>query len=168
MMAFNAEAPNSESRPERTVRGAPRPAIFLDGLLMRANSRILVIDGDERMLAAIRHLLVGARYDVAIAASGDDGLAELLGGHVDLVLCDGATAEKNHPSTLRGLKAIAPAVPLIVMGNGPADGGILSADIDDAGAALAVDARVIEKPFRGSNLVALIYDCLAHRSVSVH
>src|SRR5262245_56399316 len=51
MMAFNAEAPNSESRPERTVRGAPRPAIFLDGLLMRANSRILVIDGDERMLA---------------------------------------------------------------------------------------------------------------------
>ena len=38
---------------------------------MRAKSRILVIDGDERMLAAVRSFLIGARYDVAVAASGN-------------------------------------------------------------------------------------------------
>ena len=44
---------------------------------MNAKARILVIDDDELVLATIRIMLTRARYDVALAASGDDGIAQL-------------------------------------------------------------------------------------------
>jgi len=136
---------------------------------MNAKARILVIDDDELVLATIRIMLTRARYDVALAASGDDGIAQLFHRHIDLVLCDIATAEKDDHYTLRGLKALAPATPVIMMTSGPADARMIDRrGLDRRGVTLAVGARMIEKPFLGSNLVALIYDCLAHRSTRIH
>ncbi len=137
---------------------------------MSAKARILIIDDDELVLATIKTMLTRARYDVALAASGDDGIAQLLQGSFDLVLCDVAMPEKDGLATLRSLKAIAPTVPVIMMASGPAEEtAIDEIGLDYLGATLALGgARVIEKPFLGSNLVALIYDCLAHRSAQIH
>lgn len=136
---------------------------------MNDKANILVIDDDELVLATIGTMLTRARYDVTLAANGDDGIAQLYHQHVDLVLCDIAMAEKDDLYTLRGLKALAPATPVIMMMSRPAeDRTIDRLGLDYLGATLAIGARVIEKPFLGSDLVALVYDCLAHRSTRVH
>jgi CheY-like chemotaxis protein len=111
-------------------------------------------------LAAIRSLLVGACYDVATAESGDDAILELLNGQFELILCD----EKDILSTVRRFQAIAPAVPVIVMARGPTDGHGSGGDYPGA----ALDIKLIEKPFRGSSLVTMVYDSLARRSVRLH
>jgi DNA-binding NtrC family response regulator len=136
---------------------------------MNQKAKILVIDDDELVLATVRTMLMRARYDVALASSGHDGITQLLGGRFDLVLCDIVMAAKDGLSTLRGLKAVGPAVPVIMMVGGTVDeGAVRESGMDYLGATLAIGAGVIEKPFHGSNLVALVYDCLAHRSVSMH
>jgi CheY-like chemotaxis protein len=136
---------------------------------MNAKARILVIDDDELVLATIKTVLTRARYDVALAAGGDEGIAQLLHKHFDLVLCDIAMPEKDGLATLRALKAVAPTIPFVMMASGPPDNATIDASLDYLGTALATGgARVIEKPFCGSNLVALIYDYLAYRSIRIH
>ena len=137
---------------------------------MQAKARILVIDDDELVLATIKTMLTRARYDVALAASGDEGIAQLLHKHFDLVLCDIVMPQKDGLATLRGLKALAPTIPVVMMASGPAgETTIDESNLGYLGATLALGgARVIEKPFRGSNLVAVIYDCLAYRSIQIH
>lgn len=49
--------------------------------------RILVIDDDPLVARAARRALE-ACYDIVVANSGDDGLAELAAASFDLVLCD--------------------------------------------------------------------------------
>jgi CheY-like chemotaxis protein len=137
---------------------------------MDAKARILVIDDDELVLATIKTMLTRAHYDVALAASGDEGIAQLLHKHFDLVLCDVVMPGKDGPATLRSLKAIAPTIPVVMMASGPANEvAIEETGLDYLGATLALGgARVIEKPFHGSELVAVIYGCLAYRSIRIH
>jgi CheY-like chemotaxis protein len=137
---------------------------------MDAKARILVIDDDELVLATIKTMLTRARYEVALATSCDDGLAELLRGAFDLVLCDIAMPEKDGLAALRGLKALAPTIPVVMMASAPAyETAVDETGLDYLDATLALGgARVIEKPFLGSQLVALIYDYLAHRSARIH
>jgi len=143
---------------------------FLRAALMSSEPRILVIDDDETALATINAVLTRARYNVALAESGDDGIAQLLSKEFDLVVCDVAMPEKDGFATLRILKAIAPTVPVVMMAGDSADGfAFADDDLEYFETTLARgDAEIIAKPLSGSNLVALIYDCLAHRSAGIH
>jgi CheY-like chemotaxis protein len=136
---------------------------------MNAKAKILVIDDDELVLATIKSILMRARYDVALASDGNEGIAHLLHGHFDLVLCDMVMPEEDGLDTLIGLKALAPAIPVIMMASGPTSQGAFDeTGLGYLGTALAVGAAVIEKPFCGASLVAKIYDCLVHRSAHIH
>ena len=68
---------------------------------MNTKPRILVIVDDEYALAGINLVLTRARYNVDLAASGDDGIAQLLHKQFDLVVCDVAMPEKDGLATLR-------------------------------------------------------------------
>jgi CheY-like chemotaxis protein len=138
--------------------------------LVSTKPRILVIDDDESALATINAVLTQARYNVALADSGDDGIRQLLSKQFDLVMCDVAMPEKDGFATLRILKAIAPTVPVVMMAGDSADGfAFADANLEYFETTLARgDAEIITKPLSGSNLVALIYDCLAHRSAEIH
>ena len=74
---------------------------------MHTKIRVLVIDDDELALAAIKSVLTRARYDVAVAHSGDEGMAQLLRESFDVVVCNIVTPEKRGLTTLRSLKALA-------------------------------------------------------------
>jgi len=63
------------------------------------------------------------------------------------------TAEEDDLSPPKGLTAIAPAVPVIMMTTAQANQGVFSTDDDDSEAALAVGAGAIERRFRGSHLI---------------
>jgi CheY-like chemotaxis protein len=143
---------------------------FLWAALVSSKPRILVIDDDESALATINAVLTRARYSVALADSGDAGIAQLLSKQFDLVVCDVAMPEKDGFATLRILKAIAPRVPVVMMAGDSADGfAFADDDLEYFETTLARgDAEIIAKPLSGSNLVALIYDCLAHRSAEIH
>jgi CheY-like chemotaxis protein len=143
---------------------------FLRAAHMSSKPRILVIDDDESARATIDAVLTRARYNVALAESGDEGIAQLQSKEFDLVVCDVAMPEKDGFATLRILKAIAPTVPVVMMAGDSADGfAFADDDLDYFETTLARgDAEIIAKPLLGSNLVALIYDCLAHRSAEIH
>ena len=72
---------------------------------MSSKPRILVIDDDESALATINAVLTRARYNVALAESGADGIAQLLSKEFDLVVCDVAMPERNGFATLRAKSA---------------------------------------------------------------
>lgn len=86
------------------------------------------------------------------------------------MVCDVAMPEKDGFATLRVLEAIAPRVPVVMMAGDSADGfAFADDDLEYFETTLARgDAEIIAKPLLGSNLVALIYDCLAHRSAEIH
>ena len=115
-------------------------------------------------------MLTRARYNVDLAASGDDGIAQLLRKQFDLVVCDVAMPEKDGLATLRSLKAIAPTIPVVMLASDSGDDiAFDKADLEHFETTLVLGgARIIAKPLSGTSLVALIYDYLAHRSTSIH
>ena len=130
---------------------------------MHTKIRVLVINDDELALTAIKRMLTRARYDVAVAHSGGEGFAHLLNGSFDVAVC-------SCLATLRGVKALAPTLPVVMVMTSPiTEAAIDESCFDYLGATLELDgAKVIEKPFDGSELVALIYGCVAHRSAAIH
>ncbi|MFK2911437.1 HD domain-containing phosphohydrolase [Pseudomonas sp. 3HC3] len=73
---------------------------------------VLLVDDEESILSSLRRLLRGQPYDVKLATSGEQALAQMAEGPVDLVMSDarmpgmdGATLlaqiNQHHPSTVR-------------------------------------------------------------------
>lgn len=137
---------------------------------MHTKIRVLVIDPDELVLAAIKIILTRARYDVAVAHNRVEGLAQLLHESFDVVVCNIGRPEKNSLTTLRGLKALAPTTPVVMIASSPiTETAIDKSSFDYLSATIEIDgAKVIEKPFNGPDLVAMIYGCVAQRSARVH
>ena len=63
------------------------------------------------------------------------------------------TAEEDDLSSLTGLTATAPAVPVIMMTTAQANEGVFSTVDDDSEAAPSVGAGAIERRFHGSHLI---------------
>ncbi|EFF7470652.1 sigma-54-dependent response regulator transcription factor ZraR [Escherichia coli] len=75
------------------------------------NIDILVVDDDISHCTILQALLRGWGYNVALANSGRQALEQVF----DLVLCDVRMAEMDGIATLKEIKALNPAIPVLIM-----------------------------------------------------
>ena len=126
--------------------------------------RILVIDDDDMVRSTIKAILERAGHDVTLAVDGEDGLSQFQRQSCDLVVCDIFMPNKEGIATLRELRNIDAAIPVITMTGGSPSTGRAgpSAHADYLTMSTLLGAtRTIHKPFRASELIALVQECLA-------
>lgn len=124
-------------------------------------ARILVIDDDELVRGTVRVMLESDGHAVALAVDGEDGLRQFQSGTFDLVLCDVFMPQKEGLETVREIRQISAATPIISMtGSVPAkQGSQLDPDFLRMSSLLGA-TRTIAKPFRPNELLALVRECL--------
>lgn len=83
--------------------------------MIRGKIDILVVDDDVSHCTILQALLRGWGYNVALAYSGHDALAQVREKVFDLVLCDVRMAEMDGIATLKEIKALNPAIPILIM-----------------------------------------------------
>ena len=114
-------------------------------------ARILVIDDDRMMRELYQEILTRRGHAVILAENGTEGLAKVE-ENPDLIIVDLTMADGDGYEFLKRLRAIPEraTTPVIV------SSGQLAGDIAIAGA-----DRFLAKPFRGSELIALVDELLA-------
>jgi DNA-binding response OmpR family regulator len=125
--------------------------------------RILVIDDDDMVRSTIKAILERAGHEVTLAVDGEDGLRQFQRQGCDLVVCDIFMPNKEGIATLRELRHLDAAVPVITMTGGSPSAGRTgpSAYADYLNMSTLLGAtRTIHKPFRASELIALVQECL--------
>lgn len=76
---------------------------------------ILVVDDDVSHCTILQALLRGWGYNVALAYSGRAALEKIREHVFDTVLCDVRMAELDGIETLKEIKALNPAIPVLIM-----------------------------------------------------
>jgi two-component system, chemotaxis family, chemotaxis protein CheY len=126
-------------------------------------ARILVIDNEEDVRRVVDVMLKNAGHDTVLAVDGNDGLRQFQQQHFDLVICDVFMPDKEGIATLRDLRRLDSAVPIIMMSGGAPPVYFWGATHRDYLAmAKALGATwTIEKPFKYSRFIRLVQECLA-------
>ena len=119
-------------------------------------ARLLVVDDDRVLRAALRIVLEGAGYDVLEAADGDAGLRLYSEHGADLVLVDIFMPGRDGLEVIRALRGAIPRPTMIAMSGGGRTGRL---DLLEAAAAFGA-ARTLRKPFEARALLAAIRDLL--------
>ncbi|HFI7764151.1 sigma-54-dependent response regulator transcription factor ZraR [Escherichia coli] len=115
------------------------------------NIDILVVDDDISHCTILQALLRGWSYNVALANSGRQALERVF----DLVLCDVRMAEMDGIATLKEIKALNPAIPVLIM--------TAYSSVETAVEALKTGALdYLIKPLDFDNLQATLEKALAH------
>jgi PAS domain S-box-containing protein len=133
--------------PLAQIREEPRPALAKPAA---RRVRVLVIDDEPRLLAAVRRILDD--HDVLALASGKEALDHLLAGdRFDLILCDlmmpGVSGAELYTRLVESAPEMAERFVFVT-------GGAVT---EAAGATVAASARpILEKPFSAEELQALI------------
>lgn len=83
--------------------------------MTRGKINILVVDDDISHCTILQALLRGWGYEVALAYSGLAALEQVRERVFDLVLCDVRMAEMDGIATLKEIKALNPAIPVLIM-----------------------------------------------------
>ncbi len=119
--------------------------------------RILVVDDDQAVRGAIEMLLVHKGFEVVVKDSGRDGIAAVESSAFDLIIVDMLMPGMDGLSSIEAFHARAPGTPIVAMsGSGAAD---------FLGMAAKVGATYsLRKPFRPSELLAVIDACLSRAS----
>jgi two-component system, chemotaxis family, chemotaxis protein CheY len=127
-----------------------------------AMARILIVDDEEEMRRVIDIMLRHAGHNTALAVDGHDALQQFGQQYFDLVICDIFMPNKEGIATLRELRRLNPTVPVIMM-SGSAPTSYLGLEhADYLGMARRLGAtRTIKKPFKYSQLIRLVRECLA-------
>ena len=125
-------------------------------------ARVLVIDDEEDIRRVFDVMLKNAGHDAVLAVDGHDALQQFERQHFDLVICDLFMPNKEGIETLRELRRLNPAVPVVMMSSGIESASYLGlAQVDYLAMANGLGAtRTIEKPFKYSQLVTLVQECL--------
>lgn len=76
---------------------------------------VLVVDDDVSHCTILQALLRGWGYQVALANSGKQALCQVREHVFDVVLCDVRMAEMDGIDTLKEIKALNPAIPVLIM-----------------------------------------------------
>lgn len=119
------------------------------------NIDILVVDDDISHCTILQALLRGWGYNVALANSGQQALAQVREQVFDLVLCDVRMAEMDGIATLKEIKALNPAIPVLIM--------TAYSSVETAVEALKTGALdYLIKPLDFDNLQATLEKALAH------
>ncbi|NAJ38859.1 response regulator, partial [Escherichia coli] len=119
------------------------------------NIDILVVDDDISHCTILQALLRGWGYNVALANSGRQALEQVREQVFDLVLCDVRMAEMDGIATLKEIKALNPAIPVLIM--------TAYSSVETAVEALKTGALdYLIKPLDFDNLQAPLEKALAH------
>jgi ATP-dependent Lon protease len=126
-------------------------------------ARVLVVDDDELLRGTIELMLRGGGHDVVLAAAGQDAIRQFQAQRFDLVVCDLFMPTKETGlETVAALRKLSATVPIVSMtGSIPRSSGGADLDPDYLRVTKEFGAtRVIAKPFRASELLAVVRDCL--------
>jgi DNA-binding response OmpR family regulator len=125
-------------------------------------ARILVIDDDELIRDTVRTILASDGHEPVLAVDGEDGVRQFQHQSFDLVLCDVFMPHKEGLATMREIRQLSAATPIISM-----TGSIPTGVSDQPDFPLTNGAtRTIAKPFRPRDLLALVRECLVRSSKS--
>jgi len=118
---------------------------------MAKNKTILLIDDDPDIVAVTANLLKKARYDVATAATGQEGLDAAAKVKPDLILLDLGLPDIDGSEVCRRLRADqgSKAIPIIIFT------ARYSAEVADQKHALPVEDYII-KPYEPRDMLAKI------------
>jgi CheY-like chemotaxis protein len=126
-----------------------------------AMANILVVDDDTVMRMTIGLLLERAGYSVVVAEDGRKGLAAFETGHFDLVLLDIFMPTMDGLETMKLVRELRPATPIIAMSGRPLRANSDSEPDFLAMAAKLWAARSLYKPIKPAILLATVAECLA-------
>ena len=127
--------------------------------MIRAKIDILVVDDDVSHCTILQALLRGWGYDVALAYSGRAALEQVREHVFDLVLCDVRMAEMDGIETLKEIKTLNPAIPVLIM--------TAFSSVETAVEALKTGAQdYLIKPLDFDNLQTTLENALAHTRAS--
>ena len=124
-------------------------------------AKILVVDDDPVMQMTVRLLLERAGHSVIVADDGCKGLAEFKTGHFDLVFLDIFMPTMDGLETMKLVRELRPATPIIAMSGRPVMPDSGSEPDFLAMATRLGAARSLPKPFRPAALLATLAECLA-------
>lgn len=82
---------------------------------MKQRAIVLIVDDDELIRQACGDILAAENHAVILAASGDEGIAKIADGNLDLVITDLKMAGRDGMDVLRFARAQAPDVPVIMI-----------------------------------------------------
>ena len=124
-------------------------------------TRVLIVDDDPMVCAAIEIYLARHGFDVTIADGGEAGLRALEEAGFDLMLVDIFMPHMRGFESIRIFHERAPTVPLVAM-SGYAFANLDSPAPDFLRMALELGAaRCLRKPFTPAALLTVINECLA-------
>ncbi|MBS1207101.1 MAG: two component, sigma54 specific, transcriptional regulator, Fis family [Proteobacteria bacterium] len=83
--------------------------------MSNVNIDVLVVDDDVSHCTILQALLRGWGYQVALANSGKEALCQVREHVFDVVLCDVRMAEMDGIDTLKEIKMLNPAIPVLIM-----------------------------------------------------
>src|SRR5674476_142169 len=79
------------------------------------NKRILIIDDDLDMCTLLSKFLCKKGYDADAALSASKGIAKVVNGFFDIVLCDFRLGDKNGKDVLVKIKELSPETIVIII-----------------------------------------------------
>lgn len=124
--------------------------------------RILIIEDDAAVRAAVELILDHEGYSVSVAPDGDAGLDALRSGTFDLVIVDIFMPGRGGLETISLIRQTSPNLPVIATSGASARAGVPGSANDVLGKAIQLGAAcVIHKPFRPRDLLQAIERCLA-------
>ncbi len=129
-------------------------------------ARILVVDDEPSVAAAIQMFLEHAGFEVVIADSGCSGLQAIATSDIDVIVLDIFLPGMTGFEAIREFRRRAPTIPIIAMtGYLFRDGLDLPADL--LARAMEIGANAcLQKPFRPSKLMSAVEACLNETSSS--
>ena len=123
-------------------------------------ANILIVDDDPAVQITIRLLLERAGHHVTVAGDGRKGLALFEAGSFDLLFLDIFMPGMDGLETMRHIRALVPAIPIIVIsGRSIAPDAYAEPDFLKMATKLGAVAS-LQKPFRPGALLAAVDGCL--------
>jgi DNA-binding NtrC family response regulator len=118
--------------------------------------RILVIDDEEIIREALEALLVVEGYDVATAATAEQGLDALSGRQIDAVLLDLMLPDRNGLDVLDDIRRLDDELPVVMV--------TAFGTIEGAIAATKLGAfHYVPKPFKNDEVLAVLRNAIERR-----
>ena len=123
-------------------------------------ARILVIDDDDAVRAAIKAILDFEGHEAVLACDGRQGLEALDEGVFDLLIVDIFMPGMDGFETIRFVRRIKPGIPIIVI-SGASSHSFSPTSPDFLSMATKLGAvRSLRKPFKRRELAAAVYECI--------
>ena len=123
-------------------------------------ANILIVDDDPAVQATIRPLLERAGHDVTLARDDRRALSAFEAGQFDLTFLDIFMPGMDGLETMRHIRALAPAIPIIVISSRSVAPDTYAEPVFPKIATRLGAVASLPKPFRADALLAAVDGCL--------